>query len=1190
MMSDLLATFGKIDLTSGLAIALISLVYMGFLFLVATYGDRQAGSERWLRWRPTIYALSIAVYCTSWTFFGSVGVAARSGFDFLAIYICPVLLVTVGYPLLRRIIRLSKEERITSIADFLASRYGKRQSVAVIATLIAVIGTVPYIALQLKALSTSVAIMVSDQTLSNEASIPFFSDLPLLIAISMAAFAILFGARHTDATEHQNGLMLAVATESVIKLVAFLAVGIYVTWFMFDGPGDLYQQGEESGVLYRSLIQEQGDGLWISFAILSFGAFFILPRQFHVMVVESNGGNESRRAIWLFPLYLILINLFVAPIALAGLLSFDTAVNEDSFVLALPLSHGADFISIVAFLGGLSAATAMVIVATVALAIMVSNDIVVPWIVRRSSNRVIPYRDMYGLILNIRRGAIFLIILLAYVYYRVAGDTAALVSIGILSFAAAAQLAPAFFGGLFWKRATSRGAIASMGVGFLLWAYTLILPTFVDSGLIDPSILANGPFGIEALKPRALFGTEFSPLMHGTLWSLGVNSLLFVVVSLMTTQSPIERLQSDVFVARSYVPSHVYKRWHTPIKVGELQDTVGHYLGQERVARSFDRFARENSLVLNPDNIADVPLLRFAEQLLASAIGASSARLVMTLLISRQRADPQEAVQLLDEATAAIQYNRELLQVAIDEVEQGLAVFDSDLRLTCWNRNFRTILDLPVEFGEVGTSLGRILRHMAEAGEFGLGSIEGDIASRIASYSGSTDVITERLAIARRAVEVRTKPMPEGGFVLSINDITNRILNEEALTRSNETLEARVRTRTEELMYLNSELTDAKAEADDANIGKTRFLAAAGHDILQPLNAARLYATTLADRATRDGDQVTEEYVQKINASLGGVEDILGAVLDIGRLDTGALKPRFAIFAIQDVFDQLEVEFAPQAMEKDLSLTISHSAAFVNSDERLLRRLLQNLISNAIKYTETGKVLVAAKGSKNDFVIEVTDTGQGIAETHRGDIFREFHRLEDGARAASGLGLGLSIVERISKVLNHPIEFESELGQGSKFSVGVKSVAKPANIDKASKELVAPSPVSAQLNGLVILCIDNEPEILKGMRSMLSGWDCTVLTADSLKNALDVIDEHGDVPDGIIADYHLDVGTGIDVIEECRNRHRADLPSILLTADRSRAVQNTAEERAILVLRKPLKPAALRALLSQWRLTRVAAE
>lgn len=1189
-MSDFIGFFGTADLTSGLGIALISLIYMGFLFLVATYGDRQAGSDGWIRWRPTIYALSIAVYCTSWTFFGSVGVAARSGFDFLAIYICPMLLVTLGYPLLRRMIRLSKEERITSIADFLASRYGKRQTVAVIATLIAVIGTVPYIALQLKALSTSVSIMVNDGTLVGGGSTPVFGDLPLLIAISMAAFAILFGARHTDATEHQNGLMLAIATESVIKLIAFLAVGIYVTWFMFDGPGDLFNQGAESGLLYRSLIQEQGDGLWISFAILSFGAFFILPRQFHVMVVESNGGDESRRAIWLFPLYLILINLFVAPIALAGLISFDTVVNEDSFVLALPLSDGAEIISIVAFLGGLSAATAMVIVATVALAIMVSNDIVVPWIVRRSSKRMVPLRDMYGLILNIRRGAIFLIILLAYVYYRVAGDTAALVSIGILSFAAAAQLAPAFFGGLFWKRATAKGAIVAMAVGFALWAYTLILPTFVDSGLVSPSILENGPFSIVALKPTALFGTDLSPLMHGTLWSLGVNTILFVVVSLMTVQSPVERLQADIFATREFVPSHVYKRWRTSIKVDELQTTVGHYLGQDRVVRSFDRFARENRVNLDQDQIADVPLLRFAEQLLASAIGVSSARLVMTLLVSRQRADPQEAVQLLDEATAAIQYNREILQVAIDEVEQGLAVFDSDLRLTCWNRNFRTILGLPIEFGEVGTSLGGILRHMADAGEFGLGSIETDIATRIASYSGSTEVITERLAISQRAVEVRTKPMPDGGFVLSFNDITNRILTEEALTRSNETLEARVRTRTEELMHLNSQLTHAKAEADDANLGKTRFLAAAGHDILQPLNAARLYATTLADKAMKDDDHVTEEYVEKINASLGGVEDILGAVLEIGRLDTGALKPRVSVFAMQSIFDQLEVEFAPQAAERGLLLDISPSDAFVNSDERLLRRLMQNLISNAIKYTQKGKVLVKARNRNKQLIVEVLDTGQGIPEAHRADIFREFHRLEEGARAASGLGLGLSIVERISNVLNHPIQLESVPGEGSRFTVSVEQVAKPDHVGVPNKGRVAASPTSTKLNGLTVLCVDNEPEILKGMESMLSGWDCTVLTASDGDAALAVVESFEGIPDGIIADYHLDIGTGIDVIEECRKRIRADLPSILLTADRSRAVQNMAEERSIHLLRKPLKPAALRALLSQWRLTRVAAE
>ncbi|MEO1066978.1 MAG: PAS-domain containing protein, partial [Pseudomonadota bacterium] len=987
-MTGFLATLGTSFWDSGLGIVAVALIYIGLLFVVATYGDRQANSPWFIASRPSVYALTIAVYCTSWTFFGSVGIAARSGFDFLSIYVGPALLITLGYPLLHRMIRLAKEERITSVADFLAARYGKRQAVAVTATLIAVIGTVPYIALQLKALSTSVAIMVNDNSLASASNSPFFNDLPLMITITMVAFTILFGARHTDATEHQNGLMLAIAAESVVKLIAFLGVGIYVTWFLFEGPGDLFAQADALDLLSTSLLQEEGDGAWVSFLVLSFLAFFLLPRQFHVMVVESNNVHESRRAVWLFPLYLILINLFVAPIAVAGLVTFGSTANADSFVLTLPINADAQLISMVAFIGGLSAATAMVIVATVALSIMVSNDMIVPWLVRRSTRRLKPYTDMYGLILNIRRSAIFLILILAYLYYRIAGDTAALVSIGILSFAAIAQLAPAFFGGLLWRRATSQGAIVAMAAGFIVWVYTLLLPTFVASGVLPTTLLTDGPFGLQFLRPEALFGTDFSPLMHGIIWSLSVNTILFVVVSLMTDPSPIERLQADTFTARGILPSPAYRRWHTPIHVDELKQTVSHYLGEERTTRSFDRYGRENSLTFKGDDVADVPLLRFAEQLLASAIGAASARLVMTLLISRQRASPEEAVQLLDEATAAIQYNRGLLQVAIDEVEQGLAVFDADLRLTCWNRNFRTLLDLPVDFGEVGTSLGKILRHLAERGEFGLGSIETGISSRIASYSGPPDTITERLAISRKAMEVRTKPMPEGGFVLTFHDITERIAIEEQLTRSNETLEARVKARTEELTHLNQQLLQAKAQAEEANLGKTRFLAAAGHDILQPLNAARLYTTTLGDKATADGDALSGEYAQKINASLEGVEDILGAVLDIGRLDTGALKPKFTTFALQDMFDQLEVEFAPQAKDKGLELKVVPSSLHAISDERLLRRLLQNLLSNAIKYTREGKVLLGARHGVENLTIDVLDTGQGIPDAHRSEIFR----------------------------------------------------------------------------------------------------------------------------------------------------------------------------------------------------------
>lgn len=1164
---------------------------MGFLFLVATFGDRKAGSDGWVKWRPTIYALSIAVYCTSWTFFGSVGLAARSGFDFLAIYFGPAIMITLGYPLLKQMIRLAKEERITSIADFLAARYGKRQIVAVVATLILVIGTVPYIALQLKALSTSVAIMVGEDSFNGGFNLPFFADLPLIIAVVMAMFAILFGARHTDATEHQNGLMLAIAMESVIKLFAFLIVGIYVTWFMFDGPTDLFTQADATGALQLSLFQVEGDGVWVSFTILALLAFFLLPRQFHVMVVESNDAAESKRAVWLFPLYLILINLFVAPIALAGLVTFGSTSNADAFVLALPIHENAQLISLLAFIGGLSAATAMVIVATVSLAIMISNDMVVPWIVKRSSKRLTPYTDMYGLILNVRRSAIFVIIMLGYIYYRIAGDSAALVSIGILSFAAVSQLAPAFFGGLFWKRATAKGAVVAMGAGFTVWFYTLLLPTFVDSGLLPASILTDGPFGIEALKPQALFGSEFSSLMHGIVWSLSVNTGLFVLVSLMTEQSPLERLQADTFTARTTATSPAYRRWHTPVKIQDLQATVGHYLGTERTQRSFERFARENNTTLDPDDVAAVPLFRFAEQLLASAIGAASARLVMTLLMNRERAAPEDAVQLLDEATAAIQYNRGLLQVAIDEVDQGLAVFDADLRLTCWNRNLRTLLDLPVEFGEVGISLGKILRFLAERGEFGLGSIEAAISKRIASYTGEPDTIVERLAITQRAIEVRTKPMPDGnGFLLSFHDITRRLMNEEELTRYNERLEANVRERTEELMHLNQQLLQAKAQAEDANLGKTRFLAAAGHDILQPLNAARLYTTSLADRASNQDDGVAEQFAHKINTSLQGVEDILGAVLDIGRLDTGALKPSLTTFALQDIFNQLEVEFAPQATEKSLSLTIMKTSLYTQSDERLVRRLLQNLLSNAIKYTNDGKVLVGARRRGDHVSIEVLDTGQGIPEVHRVEIFREFHRLEAGARTATGLGLGLSIVERIAKVLDHAIHLESVPDRGSRFSVSLPLAEPKKQSDNAGKSGATVIFPAGQLDELTVLCVDNEPEILTGMVTLLTGWGCNVLTAADLEEALGVLKMHGSMPDGIIADYHLDIGTGIELIDACREHYGYSIPGILATADRSRAVQEITEEKDIHLLRKPLKLAALRALLTQWSAVKIAAE
>lgn len=1166
----------------GWVVVIVALAYIGLLFVIASYGDR-ARSKRAGEWRVFIYPLSLAVYCTSWTFFGSVGFASRTGIDFLTIYIGPILVIGLGAPLVTRIVRLAKAQNITSIADFIASRYGKSQAVAATVAVIAIIGTIPYIALQLKAVSASLGTILAHVNLSTSQIQPVFGDIALLVALMMAVFTILFGTRHIDATEHQNGLMLAIATESIIKLVAFLAVGTFVTYFLFDGFGDLFARAVARPETAAVLMRDPSIGTLLTLTALSSVAILLLPRQFHVTVVENKSEGDIRRASVTFPIYLILINLFVLPIAIAGLLTFpEGKVDSDMYVLALPLASGNDILAIVAFVGGLSAATAMVIVETVALAIMVSNDIVVPALVKRREGLIAPL-DMGSLLLVIRRAAIFAILLLAYVYYRSAG-TAQLVAIGLLAFAAIAQLAPAFFGGLVWRRATARGAMAGMISGMLVWTYTLLLPTLVDSNLIHPEFLSAGPWGLDLLRPQALFGLNLPPLVHGVLWSFVVNVAAYVAFSLQRPQTEIERLQANVFVPTDLAPiSPGFLRWRSSVTVEELTSTVARYLGEERARQSFASFAATRRVSLAPQAEADFHLLRYAEHLLASAIGAASSRLVLSLLIRKRTMSTSAAMKLLDDANAAIQYNREILQTALDHVRQGIAVFDKDLQLVCWNRQFGEILDLPPENVRVGIGLDEVLRFNAKRGALGAGRAEDIVRDRLIRYVGATEPLLERFDERGLVVEVRSNRMPDGGIVTTFTDITPSVKAAEELERANLTLERRVAERTQELTHLNVALEHAKAQAEDANISKTRFLAAASHDILQPLNAARLYVTSLVER---QGTGEHGRLASNIDASLEAVEEILNALLDISRLDTGALKPEIATFPISELLQQIEVEFDPLAREKGLKLQFVPCSLMVRSDRRLLRRLLQNLVSNAIKYTPSGRVLVGCRRRGNSLRIDVYDTGIGIPHAQQRAIFEEFHRLEQGARVARGLGLGLSIVDRIARVLGHELRLDSGTRRGSHFSVTV-----PLSAERAATKTRAPRQRqdAAQLAGMVVLCIDNEPKILDGMEALLSGWGCRVITAAGLREAL-VRLKDGPIVSGLLVDYHLDEGNGIEVIAQLRRRLKGELPAILITADRSPQVRLQARAADVQVLNKPVKPAALRALLMQWRVQRVAAE
>lgn len=1154
----------------GWMIVLSACAYVLLLFAVASYGDRR--SRRFgvpKQGRPVVYSLSLGVYCTSWTYFGGVGLASERGLEFLGIYIGPILAFTLGMPLLRRIVEIAKAEKLTSVADFIAARYGKNSAVALIVAVISLVGAIPYIALQLKAVSNSVSTMVNPSEYGIGSGNLYFIDLALIVTLMMASFAVMFGTRHTDATEHQDGLILAVAMESMVKLVAICTVGLTVVFLIFNGPADLWARASQSPLVEQAMNYKTPISRWLLLIGLSGFAIILLPRQFHVTVVENRTPRELKMAGWLFPIYLIAINFFVLPVAIGGLILFGGTGDADLYVLQLPLSHEMPLITLITFIGGFSAATAMVIVASVALSIMVSNDIIVPIFLRRKLMTAGGQRDDFAkTLLRIRRMAIFAVLMLGYGYYRAADSESGLASIGLLAFAAVAQIAPSLFAGLFWRRANARGAIAGMCLGFFAWAYLLFVPSL---GGPDNSALAAAILDFLVPGTQMFSGPQADPLVNAVLLSLLVNSAAFIIGSLSRNPRPVERIQAGIFVKRHLRSQFATRGWKTRVSVGDLKATIARYLGEERMRRSFANYEHNAGRKLGDDEAADMALIHFSEQLLGSAIGSSSARLVLSLILQKAEDAGSDTAWLLDQASEALQYNQDILQTALSQMDQGVAVFDSSDRLAIWNRRFRNLLDLPEQVGQVGYPLAEIVAILTERGHLPIEESE-TVIRRIKTLDTPFSLVLDGGA---RIIEVRSNTMPDDGIVATFTDMTDRVAAAQALRQANETLEQRVEERTAELTRVNRALAEARAAADEANNGKTRFFAAAGHDILQPLNAARLYSSSLVERL---GASDNSQLVRNIDSALESVESILGAVLDISRLDTGAMKPRMSSVPLGEFLQRIETDFAPIAREKNLTFKVLPSSLTVRTDPTLLRRLVQNLVSNAIKYTRSGKVLVGARRRGNEVVIDVLDSGIGIPSSKFKTVFKEFARLDEGARTAAGLGLGLSIVDRISRVLSHPVELASTPGRGTMFRVRMpRDMAAPrtSRAEPSGKSLPQP------LSGLRVLCIDNEPQIVDGMVLLLSGWGCTVLHAGSIAAVEALAGGREAAPDIVIADYHLDDGTGIEAVLRLRALYGGPIPGLLLTADRSLEVRAQAERYGLGLQHKPVKPAALRAYITQ---------
>ena len=637
-----------------------SFAYLGLLFVVAWWADGRAAAGRSVVGNAWVYALSMAVYCTAWTYFGSVGRAASGGVWFLPIYLGPMLAMMLSWMVLRKMIRIARTYRVTTIADFVASRYGKSPALAGLVTLITVIGVVPYVALQLKAVASGYAVLTG-QPQAAEAG----SGTALLVALLLAGFTMIFGTRHLDSTERHEGLVAAIAFESVVKLLAFLAVGVFVTWGLYGGAADLFARARavpELAELLRlsKLGQPFAYEQWFALTLLSMLSVLFLPRQFQVMVVENVDERHLKRAAWVFPAYLLAINLFVLPIALGGLMYFGAGtVNADTFVLSLPLAAGHPVLALVAFVGGLSAATGMVIVEAIAVSTMVCNDLVMPLLLRlRHLDRS---RDLTRLLLAIRRTAIVAVLLLGYLYFHLAGEAYALVSIGLISFAAVAQFAPALLGGLYWKGGTRNGALAGLSAGALLWAYTLMLPSIAKSGWLPAEFLQQGLFGAEWLRPEALFGmTGMDNLTHALFWSLAANIGLYVGVSLWHPPTAREASQALLFVDVFEREGDDQTFWRGRAKVADLLGLAGRFLGKERAAALFSAYARRQGVSDVARLAASPALVQWVETQLAGAIGSASARVMVASVVEEEALGLDDVMRIVQEASELRHVNEQL--------------------------------------------------------------------------------------------------------------------------------------------------------------------------------------------------------------------------------------------------------------------------------------------------------------------------------------------------------------------------------------------------------------------------------------------------------------------------------------------------------------------------------------------------
>lgn len=1123
-----------------------SIAYIGVLFVIASLGERMRHRLSALQ-QSWVYALTLGVYCTSWGFIGTAGQAANHSFSYFSVYIGPILLFVFGWSFIQRIIRVSLSLNITSIADLLASRFGKSKHLAVLVTLVALIGTLPYIALQLK------AIVYSYQMLRQESYLPFWL-LTLIVSLILTMFTVIFGIRNIDVTERHPGLMVAIAFESLVKVIAFLMVGMLVCYVIYDSPATLWSAAKPTIDMNYQLSGSNMFNL-LGLLVIAISAFLCLPRQFQVMVVELKEQRSSNISRWWFPLYLVIFTLFAGPMGLAGSMLYGESMASDAYVLFLPSFHGQSWLSLLVFIGVVSAASSMVFISTIALSTMLSNELVFPAVFRRSTIPQTSFNEFQVKLLAIRKWLVLAVILLSYGMILLAPPDK-LSSLGEIAFGAIAQLGPALFAAFLWRRANLRGVIVGLAAGFSIWFFANLLPQLG---------LYSHPFTNAVVSPTTL----------ATLLGLGINVIAMWTVSLNSRPNLVEQMQIEHFFERDALSDFTVSK-QRKINPQELELLVSRFLGKERTKETFENFHQRHPASENTTQAYNEALIFHTENALVSVMGSASARLVISCILDGRDIALDEVAQLVEQTSSErLLFSQSVLQSAIENAREGISVIDSSLNLVAWNERYLALFNYPEELIYIGCPVSELLRFNLGKRFPATAELDHEIEKRIAFLRAGSRHSIEREQPDGKVFHIEGNPIPGGGFVMIFSDITVYRHSENTLKEINLNLEERVHERTCKLEEANRKLVAAQRNAEQAHLRKSQYLKACSHDLIQPLAAAKMFTNVLANASNLTETQ--NKQIASIDSALQAANDLLVDLNEVARIESGNIQTDIQPVSIQDVFASLRNEFIPMARQHNVDLRWVSSSLFVYSDPKMLRRILQNLIGNALRYAQSGKVLVGCRRLGSHLKLQVIDNGPGIPLEQQQIIFEQFVQLDQPSsrQTSAGLGLGLNIAKGLSTLLKHEMTLQSRINQGCCFSLTVPLCQQHLNPPQ-------PSYPKLSMKNIRVLCIDNERSVLDGLHAVLKSWHCRVLTAQESTEALQLAERYTDEIDIVLADYQLDDGdSGLELIEQLRQVASRPLPAILISATTDTDAIQQAYQQGVTYLPKMAKPDELKTKMAE---------